>query len=535
MIIMKLKYLKPFFCVLFFFSSVVITPVAYDLDEEDSTFSFSDDGLVDNFAAADSCNKFDIIDRLIEFNVINILREGSLYLKTNYLNKRSILDDPLMMNEWSHARCNYFSGDLFFNEFYKQNFTTKQDTINAYLAVGNDSLIAALQDAFESIEIISPLINPERLISVISLLENFIVQERQLGYMLSGQYCTDCWRLRVKVPLLWHEKNYFLSLVIQQALQELLDPITGAPSPTEQVCFQKKHLISDQFGVGDTRLEADYLIIDKPMINLRAGMLMTIPTAFPFKKGLYGSVFSRNPCRPTLDLCSLDTLQEQGICVGSQALDTLAAILLDTRLGNNGHLGLGALMHTQTCLGSFIQRPWAQHIKIKSRLSAEYLLPKYERLFFIKAVDSAEFDCRDFKSEEQVDENFDFITQAFTDLLFPFNYRACVFPGLIWRSTTRLMCEGERWGGYLGFDSYLQLFQNISSVKAPTALKNQLLVCKAQKPWIYQSKVIGGLCYKVPQQCAKREVTLSLNGAITGMSRGIGKDFTLTFNCDINF
>lgn len=506
-----------------------------------------DDPAIDAFlnenvqAAEEACDKESVIGLLQDFNIIDLLKQD-FYLRTNYLNKRSLLDEALFMNEWCSQCDNYFSAYLFFNQYTRKNFTTKRDTINAYLAVGDDQFIDNLQAILEEIE---DLINfdTESAVAVLSLIENFVVEERRLGFMFSGQYTWCDWRLRVKMPLQYHERNYFANLEIQNALQELLDPITGAPSPQEEGRFQREHLISDQFGVGDTRIEIDYPVVDTCNTNMRAGFLATIPTAYAFKKGLYGSFFCRNRNRPTIDLCLL--VDQEAISSGAleqaftnfflQAMDYLSAILLDTRLGNNGHFGLGALLHSQGCLGKWVNRPWAQNIKMRSRLSAEYLIPKEERVFFIEHNNAAEFDCRDFDDENQVDSNFDFLTRVLTNRFFPFNFKAKVSPGVIFRSTSRLIYERCKWGGYFGFDSYLQIGQGISEICAPDKIKKVLCKAKAEKSWIYQSRIIGGLSYRIPRSCSKCDVILSLNGGLTYMTRGLGKDFTLSFNIDTNF
>ena len=75
--------------------------------------------------------------------------------------------------------------------------------------------------------------------------------------------------------------------------------------------------------------------------------------------------------------------------------------------------------------------------------------------------------------------------------------------------------------------------EQISEI-TPAELANRLAINNGERPWGYQSKLIAGaaLRYCGP---SGREWFFSLNADGTTISSGIGQDFTITFNIDVNF
>lgn len=528
-----------------FVSLTFATAPLYCFDFDDPSFDqFLDSEEVASYTSS-SPNPQEIIDLLRGAGVINLLQED-FFLRTNLLNTRTIIDSPLFLTPVWCLPCNRLFGlYLFFNQATDKNFTVSHNTINSYLSIGAGSFTNRLEQVLENIEELLDLLNIEigasSIIDILSMFENFNIQERQLGFMFAGEtYFENCTRFQLLVPLFWIERNYFVDCEVQKLLQEVLDPILGTPSPKEQEEFQRDHLISDTLGVGDTRIEVDWLARETCNTQLRAGFLLTLPTSFAIKRGLYGNHFPRQQPRPTLDFQMLfnETISnevkiKQAQSFGFAILDNLSAMLLTADPGNNAHLGIGPLIYLESCLGNYIKLPWAQCFRIKGRYSAEFQFPSTERLFFIEQNNEQAFTSRDFNDPDQAADNLCFLEQSLTNRLFPFALRATTGPILIVRSTTRTLYEGEKWGGFIGFDTYVKTSQKINNIRRPSHCTSQLCTHIAKSPWIWQSKVLGGI--SVRSERANKSIIYSLNGDRTFFNRGLGRDFTLSFNIDINF
>jgi hypothetical protein len=524
--------------------SFISTSLVHAFDYNDPIFdTFLDSELV--YHQTQVPTPQEIISILRSLGAIDLLQED-FFLKTNVLNSRNIIDSPLFMSPWSLPCDRLFAIYLFFNQSNDKNFTLRRNTINSYLSVGEGSFMNKLQRILEGLNqfLIFENFDSETLIDIFSLFENFTVQERKLGFMFAGQKMfKNCTQVRIMTPFYWLERNYFVDCQVQQLLQEILDPITGTPSPKEQDEFQREHLISDALGIGDTRLEVDWLVQETKSTRLRAGFLCTIPSAFAIKNGLYGNYFSRNRRRPVLDIQRLTesfinpetrdlAIQEIG-CFGFTVLNNLSAMLLTTDLGNNGHVGFGPLVYLESYLSKYINRPWADCFRMYARYSLEFQLPAKQRLFYIQKDSTAGFCSRDFTDDAQATSNLAFLQETLTNRLFPFNFSTITGPTLIFRSTTRSLYEGEHWGGFIGFDTYARTKQNIYSVDTSPTIVCSLAQQKAASAWIWQSKLLGGLSYH--HESDRRITVYSLNGDKTFLTKGLGRDFSLSCNIDINF
>ena len=531
-----------FILILSNFSSITFSNL-FDFDDPELT-SFSA-AHADIELTRQLPSKEETLNFLDQIGLINLLEED-FYLKTNDLNKRSILDLPLFVDTWCKPCNRTFGLYTFINQSNRKNFTNKQDIISAYLSVGNRSFLDKLRVVLAEIaELGIGDIGPGVVTETLSLFEQFTVQERRVGFMCVSDKKYQQAHLRIFVPFYLHERNFFVNCQIQQALQEILDPILGTPHPEEEKQFQENHLISDTLGIGDTRIECDFPIIDRYKRKVCLGFLVTIPTALHFEKGIYGSFFKRKRTRESINIRLLAAEDDSAEALELQqslerfflgTIDTLAAIVLDSRLGNFRHLGVGILLNSHICLSSLIPRPWAESILLKSRLSIEYLFPSRERLFFIEKNNASEFEDRDFSFEDnlkKICDNFEFITQTITNRFYPFSFRTTVHPGLIFRSTTRGIYEGNKWGISLGLDTYVQTKKKISHVRSPLNQLKKLAISKAEGPWIWQSKLIGGILYHIRRPY--RTWLLSFEGDYTYLNRGLGTDFSLSLNVNVNF
>lgn len=538
-----------FFCIT---SASAIHSMFDDLSFDDAFFVSMAD-FIDTAPAPTRACAFtpeDIAALLINANAQNIL-QNDLYLHTSTLNKRSLLDDPIFLQQRRlYTRDWVVGAHLFWNHMPRAYFTSHSSNIDSYLAVSDPDLIESLEGAGE-------IVNQQFNINykdVLPLFAPMTIQERQLGLMFHAERFFDRVQFRIYAPLYYLERNFFLCESQQEALEKAL----GASSQDEQDCFASQHMISDKFGLGDTRLEFN---VESPWNHGKMYMLFgafaTIPTAFAFKNGLKGSFFPKCSTRPTFDITELICLgasnneeeKQQALDMTQKfllgALDQLSANLLDTPLGSKS-FGIGASAWSEWPFWLLIKRPWAQELFFKGRMSLEYLFPHTECRYYIQCSDTAEFDALGLnRSSEAIQEQIGtdpayaeavvtLLNTQFVEKLYPFVFPTTVRPGMIFRSTSKAAHEAERWGFTFGTDTWIQLQEKLSNIKQIGDRPPNISIAKAIRPFAYQGKIVFSLYFILPREF--KDWTIGLNADQTFFSSGIGNDdYTISLNLEANF
>ena len=528
----------------FVFAALLLVPLLtktmgnYDID----IFNDPDiESLVaqSTFSFKSTISPDDAVKLLLDLGIINLL-EVDFFLRTNPLNERENLDLPFnLAHRYSCDHCHGFGVYLFYNEVSRMHFCC-DTSIDSYLAISENQFLDRLE---QTLELIRPLISTAFDFNVrdaLGLFKDFTIQERQLGFMFNGYRKHGKWRTRAWIPFYYLERNYFVTPEEQKAIEEAFG---RAEDQAQQNRFVEEFFIADKLGFGDTRVEWDRTFKKSQNMSMRLGAMATVPTAFAVAKGLKGSYFPNNFCRPVLDLATLvdqvaaiQDISETELGDFLLAVSrSLSAQLLETPMGNGGHFGIGPLMYSKTRLNTIIERPWTKRFLWRSRMSLEYLLPAHERRFFIQKNDLSGFISRNFDAEEvtpdQARDNLDFLEQTLTDRLFPYKFDALVYPGWIYRSTSKFIYEGCRWCFYLGTDFWFKSQEKIKNIRSPQTLNLNVDIATKCSAW--QSKFIGGIVHK--KKRGAREWTLSLNIDKTYVSGGIGEDFTFSFNVDVEF
>ena len=481
-----------------------------------------------------------IIEFLLGLGVLNILKEP-LFLHTNELNKRSLLDQPIFEPDRPQFPGLWVVGaSAFANKTNRSNFTKNSDRFDSYVALTQQSLLEKLANSVNKITDLAPALSVDAA-QILGLFANMTIEQRQVGFMLHCTKKTHKTTFRILAPLYYLENNFSLTPKELDAVAEVF----GESDPEEEKQFRKAHFINDKIGLGDTRIEIDQRILKRPSFTLRLGGLATIPTAWAWGEGFQGSSYSKPSTLPTLNL---DPLFEaitnpnpttEGIAlesIGDFALDSfdrIAANLIDMPLGNNRHLGIGGYMRGKTSLSSMINTPFAERISFCNRISLELFLPSTEQRFYINKINQQELDNYNFSNDEEAAANLIFLEEKIVERLFLRAFNTRIRPGAIFRWSSQAEYTGKRFGFNLGSDFWLQDKAKFSTIHAsPVALK-QIDVAKAQQPIAYQSKIFGGLIFKhkTPQNCW----FISLNTDASISNKGIGQDYTLSLNFEASF
>lgn len=509
----------------------------YTADQE--VFDFFDSDVDLNVKAmCQNVDPVDVVDFLIaELDALCILQQN-FYLRTNELNQRNLLDYGIFLPQKFYNKPFEFGAHFFYNATTRDNYTRTSTKLCSYLAIFQETLLQELQKR------ISNLIDtPIDLTAVVPLFRNMTVQERRTGFMFHGLRRWGPYRFRFMIPFYYNEANFFLTPEELDAIEDRM----GITDPAEDLNFARKHLIADKLGFGDLRLNLDFPLPYNGPVTMKIGLQSTIPVAFAIKKGLYGSYFRKRCTGPVLDFCDIFDLavNEQDFAalqtIGEQfafaALNHFAANLIETPMGNGGHFGLGAYTRTKTPLTTVIKRPWAEHISINSRMSIEYLFPKTQRRYFIETSSQPQFAALGLDRPpsvilEQVENDpayartvLAFLEQQFTNKIFPFALLAKVRPGVIFRWMTKYMYEAQRWGYFIGTDTWITSRERLYNIHIPRDIPPLLNKKIAQKPFGYQVGVMGNVFWKL-----EKNWLLSANIEYNFASTGIGHDYVLTFN-----
>lgn len=496
------------------------------------------------------------------------LLDQDFYLRTNPFVERNILDLPL----WEMHSCQepekwILGGHLFWNKMDRSVFTCKNTNIESYLDLNQKTLFNALdnlrpelKDLFPLASLIDPLSDTSDFDSILKLFRNLTGEQRRLGVMFHLWRQWERAELRALLPLYYVERNLIATPEEQRAIENQF----GALTPDEAKMFEKNHGISDKIGFGDFRFEANFVPYNTDTFALRVGGFLTIPSAFAFSKGINGTTFRDCLEQPTLDLqalfdlaCKDDYLVDPTVSSDEQtalkeeligdicknkngfllgAVDRLNAVLVETNLGNKGHVGIGGIIRSKTSLRSLLDDyEWTDRINWNNRLSVEYLAASDETRFFIRRNHLEDFSSRDFNSDdEQVqDDNLAFIEKEIVDKFYPYAIKTRVKPGPIFRWFSRWCINGDVWDFTIGSDIWIQPGESLKLKCANPRLIERLDICNAQNSLAYQFKTVASLGFKILRP--DYAFFFNVNAEGTSWNKNIGDDWAVSFNFEANF
>ena len=522
------------------------TPLSFHFDE--ILFDEEDDQPYNNeFLATVGTNHItrkinpeDILFILLEIDAPTLL-QTPFFLHTNILNQRNLPDQPIFEPDRADFPGRSVVGvSLFVRKTNRSNFTKNSTKLSSYLPLTEEIFISRLENAIGKIINIFPE-QEFNIAKIFSLFENMTVEQRQAGIMLHGTKRWNRTTLRIMAPIYYLENNFSLT----QSEQDAVADEFGTMDPEEEETFRKQHFISDQIGVGDTRIEIDQRVMKRPSFSLRCGAQATIPTAFTWGKGFLGSAFPKPSMFPFFNLEPIfEAIPTQSSQAFADALilfrdlfldsfDRIAANLLDTKLGNNGHLGLGVYVRTSSPLASLINTPFAQHFKITNRASAEILLPATEKRFYINKINEQDFNKRNFTDESKAAENVAFLEEQAIERIFLRAFDTNILPGAIFRWTGAARYSKQRFGFTVGLDFWLQLQNKFRSINATPSIIKNLDIQKAIPPFADQLKIFGNFIFK--HKTPLKTWFISLNADAILNNKGVGQDYSLMINFETSF
>jgi hypothetical protein len=487
-----------------------------------------------------------IMNFLNLFGVPQILQEP-IFLHTNVLNKRSLLDQPIFEPDRAEFPKSFVVGaHAFVHKIDRSNFTKHSTQLASYLALTEASLLIKLEKVINSINDLAPGTLEFDIEDIFNAFENMTVEERQVGFMF---HCMKRWRkttFRLMMPIFYQESNFSLTQQEKNKAEEILNPVFGASTQEEADRFNKQHFINDKIGFGDTRIEVDNITMKRPRYTMRWGGFVTLPTAWTWGSGFQGSGFSKPSTLPTFELEPLfESIGNPDKQAEIKALfaeffldgfDRVAANLLDTPLGNNHHFGFGAYTRWKLPLRHFMSTTFADRMHFAGRSSIEIQCPSSEKRFYINKINEQAFADRNFNNTEDTQvaaDNLQFLKEQIVSRLFLRAFDTRIIPGVIFRWSSGFYYKGQQWGFNVGPDFWLQSKPHFSKIYAPESTICMLDIPKVKQSIAYQGKAFGGIVLK--HKTERNTWFFSLNGDISLFERGLSKDYTLSLNFESSF
>lgn len=469
--------------------------------------------------------------QLVDVELQNRLQQN-FYIVTNPINKRSILDEPQFL---IHLSCFpqpphtwQFNCWVFYNQTTKGNYTKNSTAIISYLNVLNPILFGGFDDLLQALGVPFDIPSTQDLFGLVKL------QERRAGGMFDFYKESNRWNFEWKIPLFYMERNFFVTEAEKRRFEALFQ-IEADGSFNE-------HVISDQVGIGDSRINIGYLAVDKEWLGLNVGFLATLPTGFAFKKGLLGSDFAQNSVIPKFDLYQIvqlafddpEAAQAMGVDFLMATGRKLSANLLQTGIGDDGHIGIGGFFEKHM--------PLTNRFTFKTRGELEYRFPTSEKRFFITKKFPQQFqelepfcvEPPDEANQEQAVQKLTFLNDQLIATFIPRVFSVSIYPGFLFKWQSALAgFFGDTWQFGGGFDIWWQSQEKFGRIKAnPTEIAN-IQIDLARRSMAFQNKLFGYIHYQ--GHTTKRAWSWTLYGDYTVLSTGIGKDFNLSFQISVDY
>ncbi len=166
-------------------------------------------------------------------NTIPIL-EIPLYLRTHPLHKRNVLDLPLFALWYTCPTSDSaIRLDGFYNQTSRGNFTAGSTNIRDYIALEDENLIRALEDAEQQIKEDFPDFDLE-IPLILPLFSCMTTQERRGGLIVQYLKNIGCLQMVWKLPFFYVERNFFLTDCEIDAIRAALIPGLSARQDTPE-------------------------------------------------------------------------------------------------------------------------------------------------------------------------------------------------------------------------------------------------------------------------------------------------------------
>lgn len=489
----------------------------------------------------------EIIGILVDQVHLPDILKKDFYYQTNPINDRSLLDLPVF-NSYIDLGCDKYlqwGAKFFYNQTREKYFTQSSPYIGNYLAFLENKFWGPEVDFLESLKEYSKDAAKDLggdivdLPTILELFHNIKLEERRVGCMFNMQNTSGALTVTATIPLYYLERNFFLShaerdAIAKAPLFQVLGKNSGESDKHKVEDFMKQHLVNDQFGLGDSRLQFIWLVRESSKISWYLGGEFTLPTAIAFKNGLIGVKFLEKPPQPEFDFDVFEELREDenqvaldyAMIFGTEALNRITRITTNTHLGGEC-LGVGGLVR-----GIFHPN---ETFDFTQQLRIHVLAPYYSVRFFKELKSPSEFD-RDYGIREDKNdpvlaaEGLDFLTHELIQTLYPQAQDVRVDQNCIVQYDALCHLMYENFVADIGYDFWYKPSEQLS-LTGGLDLPKPLNIPDSLRCPALQNKIFIALTWN--RERPKYTWNLGLFGDFTFAQSGIGRDWTVGFRWSI--
>ncbi len=460
----------------------------------------------------------------------NAILNLPIYQQTSPVRNRLILDYPFTLT-YGFAINDHHSFSIvpFFNYASHKNFTKTSDTLNSYFLLGNPARI----DAITYIDDIVHLNAAERLARSLGLFDFATIEERKLGGALCSQVLFENWRLIAQMPILYVERNLFLTPVQKAAIAVSSMGNMLATDGVDENDFIYQHIVMDQVGLGDLKIKAMYQAHTTDTFNINLGGFMIAPIATAFAQGIVGVWFDANNDRAYLDLATIDpqniTDQNKDDIANFflAAVDKLSSNILNCPLGSH-----------HVIFAPSVNFDWyfANNWQFSNDFSLQVALPSTEQRFYQLTQTPSQFSSDYNAAFNAGPEIFcKYVNTQIQNMFFPFVFPTMVYPGAVFNSTNQFGYHLATTDIYFGGNFWYQGAEQLKLVH--NAYNNNQNYSYdypgAAAASAAQEKLFARINYRI--QTDRYEWSVSGYADATVWNSGIGNDYTLALSFDCKF
>lgn len=386
--------------------------------------------------------------------------------------------------------------------------------VNLFFNMTDDMVIGGSnvsKDAFNEdnfgtlIEVLSDtkMQNSGELSALIPLFKKVSIQERRAGGLILFGMTKGPFVAQLQTSLQFAERNFWLSNNDQDSIKDLL--LEKFPNSN----FDKNELIRSRYGMGDTRFKLGFNTINMTHFQTDFGVETILPTSKfsgcsrikTTTEGLVSNFQAQN----------YESLKEEG----TNLLRGIRDYLIDPKLGNDGHFGIGCYLENKIGIFHNLAQIWL-------RASFDKLLPNEEdRLLMFQRTINPKDVTTSTLDEPHASQ---FISNFVKQFVLPTSFKVTTYPGGIFNFVAAVSTDIKKIRIAAGYDFYTQQKEYIKKIHNTAVDLRDLRIIDAEYPRTIQHKIFSEIMYV--KRKPRMDWGVGLGGDKTISNTGIGADWT---------
>ena len=367
------------------------------------------------------------------------------------------------------------------------------------------------------------LISAQDFAQLVPLFQKITLQERKAGLLLQTGASQGPFTLQLHTSLQLGERNFWLS-------KRDVDAINAAMKDNFSSDMSVDELMKIRTGPGDTRIKLGFNTLNMTNFQNDIGVELILPTSqlrVHADEGPGLVTFDFDPADPAAAALA----KEKGL----RTLRGIRDYLLNPRLGNRGHFGLGCYIEQKFGLFHDTVQLWVRASYDIIFAGDEVRMYMFNKTITPSALEALEVAARGTpvgspQDVALVDGNNKYVRQY----VLPSSFKSNIQPGGIANIVMAANFDiNKHWRGALGYDFYLQRQEEVKRIYSPEVDISELNVKGAEFARAMQHKCFSEILYH--NKTKRNDFGVGLGGDFTVAASGIGADWTTYIKCSVAF